>query len=87
MNGPNIPIASLNFENFIEVVLKNSNSSIPGFDIASAYLNNETLELKASLFCINNMLDYYSESTLLFGQNNHINSHNIRPNEWLKREQ
>ena len=87
MNGPNIPIASMNFKNSIEVVLKNTNSSIPGFDIASAYLNNETLELKASLFCINNNLDYFSESTLLFGQNNHINSHNIRPNEWLKREQ
>jgi len=87
MNGPNIPIASLNFENSAKVVLKNINSSIPGFDIASAYLNNETLELKVSLFCTNSNLYYFSENALLFEQNNHINSHNIRPNEWLKREQ
>jgi hypothetical protein len=87
MNGPNIPIASLNFENSAKVVLKNINSSIPGFDIASAYLNSETLELKVSLFCINSNLYYFSENALLFEQNNHINSHNIRPNEWLKREQ
>jgi hypothetical protein len=87
MNGPNIPVASLNFLNTIEVVLNNNNSSIPGFDLASAYLNQETLELKVSLFCIDNDLDYFSENALLFDQNNYINSYNIRPNEWLKREQ
>jgi hypothetical protein len=87
MNGPNIPIASLDFQDSIEVVLNNKNSSIPGFDLASAYLNQEALELKASLFCTENNLDYFSENVLLFDQNNHINSYNIRPNEWLKREQ
>jgi hypothetical protein len=87
MNGPNIPIASLDFQDSIEVILNNKNSSIPGFDLASAYLNQEALELKASLFCIENNLDYFSENVLLFEQNNHINSYNIRPNEWLKREQ
>lgn len=87
MNGPNIPIASLDFQDSIEVILNNKNSSIPGFDLASAYLNQEALELKASLFCIENNLDYFSENALLFDQNNHINSYNIRPNEWLKREQ
>ena len=87
MNGPNIPVASLNFLNTIEVVLNNNNSSIPGFDLASAYLNQETLELKVSLFCIDNDLDYFSYNALLFDQNNYINSYNIRPNEWLKREQ
>jgi hypothetical protein len=81
------PIASLDFQNSIEVILNNKNSSIPGFDLASAYLNQEALELKASLFCIENNLDYFSENVLLFEQNNHINSYNIRPNEWLKREQ
>ena len=87
LNGPNIPIASLDFQDSIEVILNNKNSSIPGFDLASAYLNQEALELKASLFCIENNLDYFSENALLFDQNNHINSYNIRPNEWLKREQ
>ena len=87
MNGPNIPIASLDFQDSIEVILNNRNASIPGFDLASAYLNQEALELKASLFCIENNLDYFSENALLFDQNNHINSYNIRPNEWLKREQ
>ena len=60
MNGPNIPIASLDFQDSIEVILNNKNSSIPGFDLASAYLNQEALELKASLFCIENNLDYFS---------------------------
>ena len=87
MNGPNIPIASQNFQNSFEVSLGNNNSSIPGFDLASAYLNQETLELKASLFCVEKNLDYFSENALLFDQNNHINTYNIRPNEWLKREQ
>ena len=87
MNGPNIPIASQNFKNSFEVSLGNNNSSIPGFDLASAYLNQEALELKASLFCVEKNLDYFSENTLLFDQNNHINTYNIRPNEWLKREQ
>jgi len=87
MNGPNIPIASSNFQNSSEVILNNNNSSIPGFDLASAYLNQETLELKTSLFCIEKNLDYFFENALLFDQNNHINFYNIRPNEWLKREQ
>ena len=87
MNGPNIPIASQNFQNSFEVSLGNNNSSIPGFDLASAYLNQEALELKASLFCVEKNLDYFSENALLFDQNNHINTYNIRPNEWLKREQ
>ena len=87
MNGPNIPIASQNFQNSFEVSLGNNYSSIPGFDLASAYLNQEALELKASLFCVEKNLDYFSENALLFDQNNHINTYNIRPNEWLKREQ
>ena len=87
MNGPKIPIASKKFTNSSEFIFKNIDSSIPGFDLASAYLNQETLDLKVSLNCTEIASIFYSENALLFDKNQPINSYNIEANEWFKREQ
>ena len=87
MNGPKIPIASKKFTNSSEFIFKNIDSSIPGFDLASAYLNQETLDLKVSLNCPEIASIFYSENALLFDKNQPINSFNIEANEWFKREQ
>ena len=87
VNGPQIPIAKKKFTNSSELVLKNTDSSIPGFDLASAYLNQEALDLKILLNCTDLDTTFYSESTLLFNNNQPVNSYNIKANEWSKREQ
>ena len=87
MNGPKIPIALKKFTNSSEFIFKNIDSSIPGFDLASAYLNQETLDLKVSLNCTEIASIFYSENALLFDKNQPINSYNIEANEWFKREQ
>ena len=87
MNGPKIPIASKKFTNSSEFIFENIDSSIPGFDLASAYLNQETLDLKVSLNCSEIASIFYSENALLFDKNQPINSYNIEVNEWFKREQ
>lgn len=87
VNGPQIPIATKKFTNSSELVLKNTDSSIPGFDLASAYLNQEALDLKILLNCTDLNTTFYSESTVLFDNNQPVNSYNIKANEWSKREQ
>ena len=87
VNGPQIPIATKKFTNSSELVLKNTDSSIPGFDLASAYLNQEALDLKILLNCTDLDTTFYSESTVLFDNNQPVNSYNIKANEWSKREQ
>ena len=87
MNGPKIPIASKNFTDSSEFELENIHSSIPGFDLASAYLNQETLDLKVSLNCPETASIFYSENALLIDNNQPVNSYNIKANEWFKREQ
>ena len=87
MNGPNIPIASKKFSDTSEFIFENIDSSIPGFDLASAYLNQETLDLKVSLNCLGTASIFYSENALLIDNNQPVNSYNIRANEWFKREQ
>lgn len=87
VNGPQIPIATKQFTNSSELVLKNTDSSIPGFDLASAYLNQEALDLKILLNCTDSDTTFYSENTLLFNNNQPVNSYNIKANEWSKREQ
>jgi hypothetical protein len=87
MNGPKIPIASKEFTDSSEFELENIHSSIPGFDLASAYLNQETLDLKVSLNCPETASIFYSENALLIDNNQPVNSYNIKANEWFKREQ
>ena len=87
MNGPKISIASKEFTDSSIFELENIDSSIPGFDLASAYLNQETLDLKVSLNCLGTASIFYSENALLIDNNQPVNSYNIKANEWSKREQ
>ena len=87
MNGPNIPLASKEFANTSEFIFENIDSSIPGFDLASAYLNQETLDLKVSLNCLEIDSIFNSENALLIDNIKPVNSYNIKANEWFKREQ
>jgi hypothetical protein len=87
MNGPKIPIASKKFSDTSEFIFRNIDSSIPGFDLASAYLNQETLDLKVSLNCPAIASIFNSENALFIDNNQPVNSYNIKANEWFKREQ
>ena len=87
MNGPKISIASKEFTDSSIFELENIDSSIPGFDLASAYLNQETLDLKVSLNCPEIASIFYFENALLIDNNQPVNSYNIKANEWFKREQ
>ena len=87
MNGPGIAIASSEFGDFSSLVLSNSSSSIPGFDIASAYLNQETIDIKASVNCANSPSNLSFETSILFDQAMPSNTYKIKVNEWLKKEQ
>tara|TARA_B100000767_G_C19745273_1_gene528194 strand:+ start:1326 stop:2105 length:780 start_codon:yes stop_codon:yes gene_type:complete len=87
MNGPGIAIASSEFSNFSSLTLTNSSSSIPGFDIASAYLNKETIDIKALLNCTNLASNLFFETSILFDQALPLNTYKIKVNEWFKKEQ
>ena len=52
-NGPEIPIAETQFSQINEILVINADSAIPGFDIASAHLNNETIEINIKILCKN----------------------------------
>ena len=83
-NGPEIPLAEKNFSHSEEQILTNDDSLIPGFDIGSAFLNNEKILLKSKLKCIENN-EIYTNSTLL-DSNNDVLKHEqkIELNQWLK---
>jgi len=87
MNGPNIPIASVNFLTFEPIVLTNKDSSIPGFDITSAYLNQETINIKIFIECQNSTNNFSLNTSILFDRNMSSNTYKIQANEWLKKEQ
>ena len=87
MNGPNLPIAKKNFENLLQISLSNLDSSIPGFDLTSVYLNRETTDLKVALKCVNSSLNLIYETSIFFDQNSSSNTYKIGSNEWLKKEQ
>ena len=52
-NAPEIPIAEKQFSQINEIFLLNADSTIPGYDIASALLNNETIEINIKISCKN----------------------------------
>jgi hypothetical protein len=86
MNGPDIPIAQSEFTNIYDVNLTNADSIIPGFDLASAYLNNETIELEINIFCINSE-NFISKNLIVLNKNSSSNTYKINSNEWLKKPQ
>ena len=83
MNGPDIPIASKNFITIENLSLKNSDSIIPGFDLASAHLNRETLEFSIDVICSDNS-SYYLKNLFVLNEDSSYNSYKIESNEWLK---
>ena len=83
MNGPDIPIASKKFTTIEDLSLKNSDSIIPGFDLASAHLNRETLEFSVDIICSDNS-NYYLKNLFVLNEDSSFNSYKIESNEWLK---
>jgi len=83
MNGPDIPIASKKFTRIENLSLKNSDSIIPGFDLASAHLNRETLEFSVEVICSDNS-NYYLKNLFVLNEDDIYNSYKIESNEWLK---
>ena len=84
MNGPEIPIAIKDFENIDDLELTNIDSVIPGFDLASAYLNNETLEISIEIICLKKQLQFYFENLIVLDIKRASSSYKINLNEWLK---
>ena len=83
-NAPEIPIAEKQFSQINEIFLANTDSTIPGFDIASALLNNETIEINIKILCKNSEENYYVNNLLVLDKNRITNSYKISSNEWLK---
>tara|TARA_A100001035_G_scaffold261444_1_gene240404 strand:+ start:312 stop:1088 length:777 start_codon:yes stop_codon:yes gene_type:complete len=83
-NGPEIPIAEKQFSQINEIFVLNADSTIPGFDIASAYLNNETIEIDIMILCKRSKENYYINNLLVLDKNRVTNSYKISSNEWLK---
>ena len=83
-NGPEIPIAEKQFSQINEIFVLNADSTIPGFDIASAHLNNETIEIDIKILCKRSREIYYINNLLVLDKNRVTNSYKISSNEWLK---
>lgn len=87
LNGPDIPIGESRFLNQESIEISNINSLIPGFDLSSAYLNNETVELNLSVNCDKNDDIYSINNLIVLSPNTPFISYKIELNEWLKKPQ
>ena len=83
-NASAIPIAEKQFSQINEIFLLNADSTIPGYDIASALLNNATIEVNIKILCKNSEENYYINNLLVLDKNRITNSYKINSNEWLK---
>ena len=86
-NGPEIPIAKKEFKNKDNISLNNLDSVIPGFDLASAYLNQESIEVKIKINCLDDRQTFFMQNTIVINQNTSSNSYIINLNEWFKAPQ
>jgi len=80
-NGPEIPIASKKSSDLDKILLDSSHSLIPGFDLSSAYLNNEEMLLEAKILC-ENSVTYSFKSTFFFIISSPLNDYKIETNQW-----
>ena len=87
MNGPEIPIAKREFTNKDSILLNNLDSLLPGYDLASAYLNKETVELNIQINCLDDQQIFYVQNPIVLDQNKPFNSYKIGLNEWFKNSQ
>ena len=86
-NGPEIPIAKKEFKNKDNISLNNLDSVIPGFDLASAYLNQESIEMKIKINCLDDQQTFFVENKIFLNQDIPFNSYKINLNEWFKTPQ
>ena len=86
-NGPEIPIAKKEFKNEGNISLNNLDSVIPGFDLASAYLNQESIEMKVKINCLDDQQIFFVENKIFLNQEIPFNSYKINLNEWFKTPQ
>ena len=86
-NGPEIPIAKKEFKNKDNISLNNLDSVIPGFDLASAYLNQESIEMKIKINCLDDQQIFFVENNIFLNQDIPFNSYKINLNEWFKTPQ
>ncbi len=87
MNGPEIPLAKKDFQDFTDIQVTNSDSVIPGFDLASAHLNQETIEFDIDIICKDSNEIYYLKNLIVLDKNKSFNTYKIDLNEWLKKSQ
>ena len=87
MNGPEIPLAKKDFLDFTDIQVTNLDSVIPGFDLASAYLNQETIEFGIDIICSDSNETYYLKNLIVLDKNKSFNTYKIDLNEWLKKSQ
>ena len=87
LNGPEIPIGEETFSLKEGIEITNRSSLIPGFDLASAYLNNETIEMYLSINCEDKSKVFYVNNLVVLSPNTPFISYKIEPNEWLKKSQ
>ena len=86
-NGPEIPIAKKEFKNKDNISLNNLDSVIPGFDLASAYLNQESIEMKIKINCLDDQQTFFVQNIIVLNQDVPSNSYKINLNEWFKTPQ
>ena len=60
---------------------------IPGFDLASAKLNQETIEFNIEITCLENNKNYYLKNLVVLDNSSTHNTYKINLNEWLKDSQ
>jgi hypothetical protein len=60
---------------------------IPGFDLASAYLNQESIKMKIKINCLDDQQTFFVENNIFLNQDIPFNSYKINLNEWFKTPQ
>ena len=75
------------FINIQNLKLTNLDSVLPGFDLASAYLNEESIELNINVLCLENNEKLYIQNIIVLDKNRTLNTYKIASNEWLKKSQ
>ena len=88
-NGPDVNIAAKDFlsPDFSQtLLLDKSDAQVKGFDLPSAFLYQEIIQLELVVFCSKNTFHIFKTLDLKYSENN-AEQVFIYANEWLKKEQ
>ena len=88
-NGPDVNIAAKDFlsPDFSQtLLLDKSDAQVKGFDLPSAFLYQEIIQLELVVFCSKNTFHIFKTLDLKYSENNEEQVF-IYANEWLKKEQ